>query len=111
MTPEEVIFNKRHSRARRVIENVFGRCSARWRRLRKRMEFKLEDISKIIAVAFALNNICEENKILIEETNINRGYNNYVQPRYLLNETNVDLQSIDQRNALKIYFNNQNFQP
>lgn len=59
LTDAETVFNHRLSRARRVVENLFGRLKCRWRRTLKCIECKLQDVPLIIDVSVALHNICE----------------------------------------------------
>ena len=60
---QDRIFNKRHSRARRTIENAFGRLKGRWRRLLKdKFECKLEDVGSVVLAACALHNLCERTR-------------------------------------------------
>ena len=53
-------FNFRLSRARRVIENAFGRLKLRFRYLLKRIESRV-NVNETIHAAVLLHNLCEEN--------------------------------------------------
>lgn len=56
MTMAQRIFNYRLSRSRRIIKNVFGICSARFRVLLKPMELKPEKVNKVVLAVCALHN-------------------------------------------------------
>ena len=49
ITATEKLFNYRQSRARMVVENSFGRLKGRWRCLLKRLDFKLENVTSVVA--------------------------------------------------------------
>ena len=58
-----------------MVENVFGRLKARWRRLIKQNDMEVKNIPKVVAACFILHNICEVhgemfNELWLEETNI-----------------------------------------
>ena len=59
LTSQQKTFNYRISRARIVVENGYGRFKARWRRLMKRNDMKIENIPNVITAACILHNICE----------------------------------------------------
>lgn len=56
------IFNYRLSRARRIIENAFGIASACFRILRRTMEYKVENVNRIVAAICVLHNFLIERK-------------------------------------------------
>lgn len=62
MLDEQREFNFRLSRARRVIENAFGRLKGRWRILRKRLEVNIDRVDELIEACVILHNICERKK-------------------------------------------------
>lgn len=56
LTLEERIFNYRLSRARRIIENVFGILVSRFRVFDRRLAVKLGTVNKLVSAACALHN-------------------------------------------------------
>ncbi|CAG2103195.1 unnamed protein product [Medioppia subpectinata] len=106
MPRDQVHFNKHHDKARSVIHTAFDRVKARWRRLSTPMDFKLEQISDVIIVAFAMNNLCDENKCRIDPKWIRDLQTDrvYSQPLFRNNDRNADQFSIEARDALKQYF-------
>ena len=59
LTAQQKTFNYRICRARIVVENSYGRLKARWRRLMKRNDMNIDNISHAITAACILHNICE----------------------------------------------------
>ena len=59
ISSQKKAFNYRLSRARKVIENAFGRLKGRWRCFLKRNDIATEDIPTIITACCILHNICE----------------------------------------------------
>ena len=55
-TEEEKIYNYRHSRARRVIENSFGILTARWRIFQKPIRGTVANVERYILACLALHN-------------------------------------------------------
>ena len=58
-TANQKCYNYRHSRARMVVENAFGRLKGRWRCLLKRMDFKLVNVPHAVSACIVLHNMCE----------------------------------------------------
>ncbi|CAG7815960.1 unnamed protein product [Allacma fusca] len=67
LSPAKTYFNSRLSRARRIIENVFGQVKGRWRRILKRQECKIEKVAPVILAAFTLHNYCNAENAMYEE--------------------------------------------
>lgn len=56
MVDTQRIYNYRLSRARRIIENVFGICAARFRLLRRPIDVNPESVTTIVLAICALHN-------------------------------------------------------
>ena len=59
LTADRQTYNYRMCRARIVVENVFGRLKACWRRLMKRNDMFIHNVPAVAAAACVLHNICE----------------------------------------------------
>ena len=62
LSNERKVYNYRHSRARMVVENTFGRLKGRWRYLLKRNDTATEDVPLLIVACCVLHNVCEVHK-------------------------------------------------
>ena len=60
LTEEETVYNYRHSRARRVIENTFGNLCSHWRIFFTPIHAKVENVENIVMVSIALHNYLKE---------------------------------------------------
>jgi len=56
LTEEQVVYNLRHSRGRRTIENAFGLMVARWRLLNTPINANVENIEKYVLAIIVLHN-------------------------------------------------------
>jgi hypothetical protein len=56
MTRERMIFNYRLSRARRIIENVFGILVARFGIFKTHINIQLDNIKEVVMASYALHN-------------------------------------------------------
>ncbi|KAH7967949.1 uncharacterized protein LOC119381906 [Rhipicephalus sanguineus] len=59
LSNEQRLFNYNLSKARRIVENAFGRLKARFRFIMKRMECDLDTSRLAIRACCVLNNVCE----------------------------------------------------
>ncbi|XP_054591109.2 uncharacterized protein [Nothobranchius furzeri] len=59
LTEQQLLYNKKFSRARVVVENAFGRLKGRWRCLLKRNDCDVSLVRSMILTCCALHNLCE----------------------------------------------------
>ena len=59
LTVDQEYFNDRHSKARMVVENAFGRLKGRWRCLLTRNSTILENMIDVVLACCTLRNVCE----------------------------------------------------
>lgn len=60
LNEHQISFNRQLSRARRVVENVFGHLKARFRKIGKGFETTIPNARRIIKACCVLHNICNE---------------------------------------------------
>ena len=65
-TNAKVVFNNMLRSARNPIECTFGRLTARWSFLTKKVDLKLELIPAAVYACFVLHNICEQHMFLVD---------------------------------------------
>ena len=58
-TRQQRNYNYRHSRARMIVENAFGRLKGRWHCLLKRIDSHVLNVPNIVASCTVLHNMCE----------------------------------------------------
>ncbi|KAG0423853.1 hypothetical protein HPB47_000384 [Ixodes persulcatus] len=56
---DEGDYNYALSKARRVVENAFGRLKARFRIVLKRMEVRIDNVNAVVRACCILHNVCE----------------------------------------------------
>lgn len=56
---DEGDYNYAFSKARRVVENAFGRLKARFRIVLKRMEVRIDNVNAVVRACCILHNVCE----------------------------------------------------
>ena len=69
-TNEQVIFNTMLRAARNQVECAFGRLKARWEFLTKTVDLKLESVPTVIYACFVLHNVCEQNKVTVDDKSL-----------------------------------------
>ena len=67
---QQVIFNNMLRAARNQVECAFGRLKARWAFLTKTVDLKLEPVPTIIYACFVLHNVCEQNKVTVDDKSL-----------------------------------------
>ena len=109
LTRQQQYYNYRLCKARIVVENAYGRLKARWHRLMKRNDMRMEVIPTVILAACVLHNICEIHGETFQECWLRdmETSNNLQQPNAIAVVANRAGERAKQvREALVYYFNN-----
>lgn len=69
-TIEQQVYNYRHSRARRVVENAFGILSQRWRVFHTKIAVKPERVVSIVKATTILHNMLQKQSTASTETGL-----------------------------------------
>ncbi|XP_037939044.1 protein ANTAGONIST OF LIKE HETEROCHROMATIN PROTEIN 1-like [Teleopsis dalmanni] len=96
-------FNKKLSSSRRVVKNAFGRLKARFRRLGKGFENRIENVSSIVKACCILHNICTERDDRIVESWLQFIPSSKHQPNVSTTLGNKDKDANAIRNAISSY--------
>ena len=56
--------------ARNQVECAFGRLKARWAFVTKTVGLKLESVPTVIYACFVLHNVCEQNKVTVDDKSL-----------------------------------------
>lgn len=108
MDHDERIFNYRLSRARRVVENVFGIMSSRFRILLKTIEINQNSVKLCVSAICALHNwllkTSRSEYLRMEQTNIQNGQNENHEPENHDHDRNSSNAAKRIRNIFKNYF-------
>lgn len=106
-------FNYQLSKCRRVIENAFGQLKARFRRIGKGLEVRIDNAYKIVQACCVLHNFCIKERDMPcnswMENDISCSHQSH--PHSITVRGNRDARGVDIRNALSIYFSKYIFYP
>ena len=103
----ESTYSYRISRGRIVVEIVFGRLKACWRRLLKRNEMLIKNVPTVISAACVLHKMCEIHGESFDELWVSdNGSSNLAQPDRRPTDNTAISGSVAIREALVDYFNN-----
>ena len=105
LTPAQKSFNNHLSSARVVVENAFGRLKARFRRLCKRNDMRIDNVPHIVTACCILHNMCEIhgdafNELWLEQA----GNDTYSQPATQSIRGSGSSTAKEIRNALVQYY-------
>ena len=103
LTSQQKNYNYRVCRARITVEIAFGCLKGRWRRLMKRNDMHVSNIPHIVTAACILHNICEIHHEHFNDTWMQSGEVDYVQPETVARDTPTGPPQ-NVRNALMEYF-------
>ncbi|XDV26008.1 hypothetical protein PO909_029822 [Leuciscus waleckii] len=100
LTPQQLVYNHKTSRARVVVENAFGRLKGGWRCLLKRNDCNTHKNRALVIACCVLHNLCEMNGDEFREEWVTGTFN---QPDGALSST-VEAEGLDARTGLMKLF-------
>ena len=89
LTTEQNTYNYRICRTCIVVENAYGRLKGRWRRLMKRNDMCIDNITTIVTATCILHNICEVHGDNFNEAWLTDDGSSFPQPVLLLLEMGI----------------------